>query len=343
MSKKLKVTKPDKRVTKKAEPSRDKPTAGTAEIIQKILGKKIKIKCKNHRQKEFINLIVEKEIIIAAGPPGTGKSYLSLGKAIELLQNKSNNFERIKIVKPAVAAEEDLGFLPGDLKEKLAPTLASSIDILDKILGASNRVKLEEQGIICIEPLGFIRGKTMDNTIMVIEEAQNISPNQMKTLLTRIGENSKYIISGDLNQSDRFRKFSDTGLYDVFQRLIHIQEIGFLVFEPEDIVRNPLISKILENYTEHKVFNDAPLIEEVPGGGFKDLTKDDDGELTDEEYAEYLKVYGEPTITDAEDGAEEKKEVIPQDPTKGMSKWEKFKFKSKFKLYLYLEYIRLTI
>ena len=291
MSKPKKVSRPEMKT--KSSPAEDKPTAGAAEVMQKILGKKIKLKCKNHKQKEFVNMIGDKEIVICAGPPGTGKSYLSIFKALELIQNKTNNYERLLIMKPAVEAEENLGFLPGDLKEKLKPFLASSIDILDKIMGMSKREGLEKAGIVVIEPLGFIRGKTLDNAVVVIEEAQNISPTQLKTILTRIGENSKYIISGDLNQSDKFRRFTQTGLYDMFQKHRNIDEIGFFVFDSEDIVRNPLISKILDNYDEHHAFNDAPLIEEVPGGGFVDLTKSDidTNEMSEEEYAEYRKVY----------------------------------------------------
>jgi phosphate starvation-inducible protein PhoH and related proteins len=294
----------------------DKPTAGTAESIQKILGKKLRIKCKNVRQKEFTKLILDKEIIVAAGPPGTGKSYLSIGKAIELLQNKTNNYERLLIVKPAVEAEEQLGFLPGDLKEKLEPHLASSIDIVDKLVGKANRVKLEEAEIIMVQPLGFIRGKTIDNSIVVIEESQNISPALLKTLLTRIGENSKYIISGDLNQSDKFRRFTQTGLYDIFQRLRTVPEIGFFQFEPEDIVRNPLITKILEHYDEQSAYHDAPLID-GGGEGFEDLTKDDDDDII-----KYTKDESEIKNLD--------------EATEGMPFLKKIAFKAKWNLYFYL-------
>lgn len=265
----------------------DRPTSEVSNTIQGILGKRVKIKHKNKNQKAFTDLIVEKEIIVAAGPAGTGKSYLSIGKALELIQNKSNKYEYLKIVKPAVEAEENLGFLPGDLKEKLAPHLASSMDILDKILGRFAREKMEEAGIVSIEPLGLIRGKTMDNTILIVEEAQNISPHQMKTLLTRIGVDSKYIISGDLDQSDRFKKLTQTGLYDVFNRLMGIDELGFFVFGKEDIVRNPLISKMLNHYDTEESFINANLIKdqvevvieeaiEDLKHGFVDLTQEDE-------------------------------------------------------------------
>ena len=251
---------PKKIKTKKVKEVVDKPTSGTNNLMQKILGKRLRIKHRSEKQKQFTNLIVENEIILAAGPAGTGKSYLSIGKGLELVQNKTNKFEKLKIVKPAVEAGENLGFLPGDLKEKLEPYLASSIDIIDKIVGKVQREKLEEADIVSVEPLGFIRGKTIDNTILIIEEAQNITPEQMKTLLTRIGENSKYIISGDLDQSDRFKQVTQTGLFDVFQKHADVEGVGTFIFGKEDIVRNPIIGRLLKNYNTTENFMNKPLL-----------------------------------------------------------------------------------
>jgi phosphate starvation-inducible protein PhoH and related proteins len=216
--------------------------------INSVLTKKYRLKYKNVRQREFSELIREKEIIICAGPAGTGKSYISIATAIELLQDSPNSYNKIIIVKPAVEAEENLGFLPGDLKEKMAPYLASSIDIVDKILGKPKRVELENCELLVVEPLGFIRGKSIDNSILIMEEAQNMSPSQMKTLLTRIGYNSKYIISGDMDQSDKYDRVEQSGLYDAMGRHSKISEMGFFEFNENDIVRNPLITKILSNY-----------------------------------------------------------------------------------------------
>jgi phosphate starvation-inducible PhoH-like protein len=213
-------------------------------------GANIKFKCKTARQKEYSNLIKEKEIIISCGPAGVGKSYVAIATAIELLQDPETSFQKILIVTPAVEAEENLGFLPGDVKEKMAPYLASSIDIVDKILGKETREFMEVNDLLMVEPLGFIRGKSIDNSILITEEAQNMSPSQMKTLLTRIGYNSKYIISGDLDQSDKYKKVEQSGLYDAMYRHNKISEIGFLQFDESDIVRNPLITKILNNYKE---------------------------------------------------------------------------------------------
>lgn len=217
-------------------------------VVNKVLTTKVPLKCKNEKQKKFANLIKECEITFCSGPAGVGKSYVAIAVALQLLQDSNNSFNKILILKPAVEAEENLGFLPGNLKEKLEPHLASSIDIIDKIIGESNRIQLEESKEIMVEPLGFIRGKSIDNSIMIIEEAQNTSPFQMKTLLTRIGYNSKFIISGDMDQSDKFRDSTKTGLYDAMTRHRNIDEIGFFEFDENDIVRNPLITKIVNNY-----------------------------------------------------------------------------------------------
>jgi phosphate starvation-inducible PhoH-like protein len=225
---------------------RTEPTTNT--IITKILPKRNRLKCKNKSQKDFANLITEKEIVFASGPAGVGKSYVAIARAIELLQNKTNRYDKIIISRPAVEAEEKYGFLPGDVKEKLQPYMAPSIDIVDKIITKVKREQLELNELLVVEPLGFIRGKTIDNAILIMEEAQNMSPRQMKTLLTRIGENSKYIISGDLDQSDRYRDINHSGLSDAFIKHKNVSEVGFFEFSVNDIVRNPLISKILSNY-----------------------------------------------------------------------------------------------
>jgi phosphate starvation-inducible PhoH-like protein len=225
-----------------------KPIELNISSANSIIGKKVRLKCKNFKQKEYASLIKNKEITICSGPAGVGKSYVAIAIAIELIQTTSNSYNKILIVKPAIEVEENLGFLPGDLKEKMAPYMAASLDIVDKIVGKEKRKKLEESEDLMIEPLGFIRGKTIDNSILIMEEAQNMSPAQMKTLLTRIGYNSKYIISGDLDQSDKYDSIKKTGLFDAIQKHKNIKEIGIFEFNENDIVRNPLITKILNNY-----------------------------------------------------------------------------------------------
>lgn len=218
------------------------------EEIPKTTPTRHRLKCKNLKQKDFSRLITEKEIIFAVGPAGVGKSYVAIARAIELIQNVSNQYSKIVIINPAVEAEEKYGFMPGDLREKLDPFVGPSLDIVDKIMGIKNRLKLEKDGVISVGALGFIRGKSIDNTILVMEEAQNMSPHQMKTLLTRIGYNSKFIISGDLDQSDRYKNYKDSGLYDGINKHKNINEIGYIEFTEDEIVRNPLIAQILNNY-----------------------------------------------------------------------------------------------
>jgi phosphate starvation-inducible PhoH-like protein len=205
-------------------------------------------KCKTKTQKDLVMAINGKEIIISAGSAGVGKSYVSIARGLELLRNDNNKFTKMIISTPIVEADEKLGFLPGDIREKMDPYLSSSLDIFDKLIGKANRVKLEELGVLEVQALAYIRGKSIDNTILIMEEAQNMSPAQMKTLLTRIGENSKFIISGDLDQSDRYRDYTKSGLYDAINRHKNISEIGFITFSDEDIVRNPIIKKIINNY-----------------------------------------------------------------------------------------------
>jgi len=179
----------------------------------------------------------------------THNSYVSIARALELLYNKSNKLEKILIYKPAIEVEEKHGFLPGDLQEKIAPYVESSLCIVDKLIGRAARERMMMEGLIEIKALAYIRGSSIDNSILIMEEAQNMSTNQMKTLLTRIGDNSKFIISGDMDQSDRYSNIKECGLYDAMNRLKPVEDIGFFEFKIEDIVRNSIITKILSYYT----------------------------------------------------------------------------------------------
>jgi phosphate starvation-inducible PhoH-like protein len=207
-------------------------------------------KCKNKTQKDLINLINDKDIIIAAGPAGVGKSFVTVARALELLKSSSNKYTKIIVSKPAVEADEEHGFVPGTIREKMEPYIASTMDNFDDLIGKQNRLILEEAGYLEVQPLAFIRGKSIKNTILLMEEVQNMTPKQVKTLLTRIGENSKFILSGDIEQSDKFKHPRQSGLYDAIHRHKNIPEIGFIEFSEDEIVRHPLISKILANYKE---------------------------------------------------------------------------------------------
>jgi phosphate starvation-inducible PhoH-like protein len=169
-------------------------------------------------------------------------------RAIDLLWDDKNKYEKIIIVRPAVEAEEKLGSLPGGLEEKLDPYIYPSYYLLNKIIGKDAREKLKDEGFIEIAALAYMRGWNVDNTILVFEEAQNTTPSQMKLLLTRIGFNSKFFISGDLEQSDKFKDRTKTGLYDAKVRLGDLPNVGIFEFDDRDIVRNPIITEILRRY-----------------------------------------------------------------------------------------------
>ena len=154
------------------------------------------------------------------------------------------------IVRPAVEAEEKLGSLPGGVEEKLDPYIFPSYYLLNKIIGKESREKLKEIEAIEVFALAYMRGMNIDNSILIFEEAQNSTPSQMKLLLTRIGFNSKFFISGDLEQFDRHKDKTQTGLWDALKKFQNLHDVGVFEFKPTDVVRNPLISKILERYEE---------------------------------------------------------------------------------------------
>lgn len=217
------------------------------QIAEILYGKKLEVRGKNKKQKDLLMAIGLKEITISVGPAGVGKSYISVAKALELLANPNNNYQKIYITTPTIDVEDSIGFLPGTMEDKMEVYLFSTYYLIDKIIGKQNRLKLQELKIIEPMCLSFIRGCNIDNAILIAEECQNMTSPQMKTLLTRIGFNSKFIISGDLEQIDR--KYEKTnGLKDSIDKLGEMEEIGMVTFEKEDIVRNPLISKILSKY-----------------------------------------------------------------------------------------------
>jgi phosphate starvation-inducible PhoH-like protein len=170
--------------------------------------------------------------------------------AIDLLADPENSYEKIIIVRPAVEAEEKLGSLPGGVEEKLDPYIFPSYYLLNKIIGKEAREKLKEIESIEVFALAYMRGMNIDNSILIFEEAQNATPNQMKLLLTRIGFNSKFFISGDLDQFDRHKDKTQTGLWDALLKFKEMEDVGVFEFKPVDVVRNPLISKILQRYEE---------------------------------------------------------------------------------------------
>ena len=222
------------------------------EFINSVIKKRQKNKFLSEHQETYYDILKSNEITIASGPAGVGKSFIAMKAAVDLLMDPNNSYEKIIIVRPAVEAEEKLGALPGNLEEKLDPYIFPSYYLLNKIIGKDAREKLKDAEIIEVFALAYMRGMNIDNSILIFEEAQNSTPNQMKLLLTRIGYNSKFFISGDLEQTDRYKDKRQSGLYDAIQRFNGIPDIGVYDFRNAKNVRNPLISKILAKYDENR-------------------------------------------------------------------------------------------
>ena len=209
-------------------------------------GKKL-IKPRSKRQVDYFNLVKKKNLVFCCGPAGTGKTYLAVALAVSML--KTGQIEKIILSRPAVEAGERLGFLPGDLKEKIDPYLRPLYDALNDMLSFSEVLKKIENGMIEIAPLAFMRGRTLSNAFIILDESQNTTSIQMKMFLTRLGENSRMIVNGDLSQVD-LPSGTKSGLRESMNILKDIEDIGFIEFEEKDVVRNPLVSKIVGKYEE---------------------------------------------------------------------------------------------
>lgn len=217
------------------------------EKIREII-KKPKEKFLTDSQEKFWDVLEKNEITLCFGPSGTGKSHIALKRAIDLLWEEDNKFEKIIIGRPAVTAGTDIGLLPGDLNAKIGPYVSPTFYLLNKIVGKDSATRLIENGFVEVISVSYLRGWNIDNSILIIEEGQNCTPIEMKLILTRIGFNSKFFISGDLEQSDRYNDKSKSGLYDARNRLCDVKGIGVFEFNIDDIVRNPIITEILKKY-----------------------------------------------------------------------------------------------
>ena len=200
---------------------------------------------RSQRQSDYIKALKESNIILSLGPAGTGKSFLAVSVAVTMLMEKK--IERVILSRPAVEAGEKLGFLPGDMKEKVDPYLRPLYDALYELFGADKIDKKIETGEIEIAPLAFMRGRTLKNCFAILDEAQNATQTQIKMFLTRIGENSTLVVNGDPSQVDLINK-SDSGLIESKKILKNLKEIKIIEFDHNDVVRHPLVSKIIRAY-----------------------------------------------------------------------------------------------
>ena len=216
-------------------------------ICHTISGKAIKPKTLG--QKQYIDLIRKKMIVFGVGPAGTGKTYLGMSMAIQAFKNGEVN--RIILTRPAIEAGEKLGFLPGDLQSKIDPYLRPLYDALYQIMGAESYLHNAEKGLIEVAPLAYMRGRTLDNAFIILDEAQNTTQAQMKMFLTRIGFGSKVIITGDQSQKD-LPYGTVSGLDTALKILKNIDDIGICYFTSDDVVRHPLVQKIVKAYDEYE-------------------------------------------------------------------------------------------
>ena len=212
-------------------------------ICHTINGKPVKPKTLG--QKNYVDAIRQKMIVFGMGPAGTGKTYLAMAMAITAFKNEEVG--RIILTRPAIEAGEKLGFLLGDLQSKVDPYLRPLYDALYQIMGADSFLKNSEKGLIEVAPLAYMRGRTLDNAFIILDEAQNTTKNQMKMFLTRMGFNSKVVITGDGTQIDLVKK-QDSGLLHARKILQGVDKIGFVELSGLDVVRNPLVQKIIECY-----------------------------------------------------------------------------------------------
>ena len=225
---------------------------GNADMIEKIMGDAIaitnkgrQIKCKTLGQKRYIAALKEYELVLAIGPAGTGKTYLAVAMAVQAFKNKE--VERIILTRPAVEAGEKLGFLPGDLQSKVDPYLRPLYDALQEFLGLESYKALYERGAIEVAPLAYMRGRTLSNAYIILDEAQNCSTEQMKMFLTRFGEGSRVVVTGDVTQIDLPREKA-SGLVQAVKVLDGVEGIKIINLTHKDVVRHELVQRIICAY-----------------------------------------------------------------------------------------------
>ena len=221
--------------------------SGNAVIVHSSEGKPIK--ARNRTQEEMVSAYFENDLIFAVGPAGTGKTYIAIALAVRALKNRE--IKRIILTRPAVEAGERLGFLPGDLKDKLDPYLQPLYDALGDMIPAKRLQEFMAEGTIQIAPLAYMRGRTLDRACVILDEAQNTNLGQLKMFLTRMGCDAKFIVTGDASQIDLPNK-KDSGLLKGIELTKNIKGIKTITFKNEDIVRHPLVAKIVKAFDKHQ-------------------------------------------------------------------------------------------
>ena len=226
--------------------SSDEPSLSSGELDSVILwGKKEVIRARTPRQMEYYKKVQENDLVFCIGPAGTGKTFLAVAMAVSAL--RANEVSRIILCRPAVEAGESLGFLPGDIAEKVDPYLRPLLDALSEMVSPDKLKGMLERRIVEIVPLAYMRGRTLNHSFIILDEAQNSTRMQMKMFLTRLGTESKAIVTGDVTQVDLQRR-SDSGLMDVYRLFSGIKGIDFVEFEKHDVVRHRLVAEIVSAY-----------------------------------------------------------------------------------------------
>ncbi len=229
---------------------------GTQDLVVKTMKKNVKPY--SPTQAKYIEALSKNDLVFSLGPAGTGKTYIAVAMAVAMFN--AHRVEKIILSRPAVEAGEKLGFLPGDLKDKIDPYLRPLYDALHDMIPAEKLARHMEIGDIEVAPLAFMRGRTLSNSFVILDEAQNTTPTQMKMFLTRLGENSRMVITGDLSQTD-LPKDVKSGLGDVIRKVEGIEGIASIRFSDKDVVRHPLAAKIIKAYDEwdKKKKSNSPL------------------------------------------------------------------------------------
>jgi phosphate starvation-inducible PhoH-like protein len=271
-------------------PSTPTPSSETQDSVIYIANSET-IKARTPTQKLYVQHVRSNDIVFAIGPAGTGKTYLAVAMALAALRNRE--VIRLILTRPAVDAGESLGFLPGDYMEKVDPYLRPLLDAITEMVGAEKLKSMMEKRIVEIIPLAYMRGRTLNNSVIILDEAQNATTTQMKMFLTRMGRNSKLIITGDITQTDLPRK-SDSGLIHVQSVLQNIPGIAFVYFEKADVVRHKLVAEIIDAYERYDKQREAERNERYERGLEKHTDKNKpDGNGGREEKRESTKNVGD--------------------------------------------------